>query len=178
MNNTPLITLSDIATLRQISANLNVQKVLNPLIIEAQEFDLKPLLGDEFFNAIYNDAPMFTHFDDLWNGSEYTYNGKTYTQCGLKAVLIYFADARLITRGNNTSTPNGMVVKETPYSSPTSDKILGMQIQQAKAGAMAYFEQVSRYLDRMSNDYPLWRSNCDQPVKRGVISISRIRRTR
>ena len=49
---TKLITLADIQTLKPISANVNEVKQLNTYILEAQEFDLRPFLGDEFYLAL------------------------------------------------------------------------------------------------------------------------------
>ena len=76
-----LITLADIQALKPISVNINETKALKPFILEAQEFDLKPFMGDAFYIALMTDfdaSPSLSTYSDLFNGSTYTYDGETY----------------------------------------------------------------------------------------------------
>lgn len=173
-----LITATDIATLYPISGNINEQKAIDPFIIQAQQFDLKQFLGDPLFLAIYNDAPTFASFTDLWNGCEYQWNGYTYSHAGLKAYLISASYARYLVKANSTATPYGIVQKETPYSSPTDPKILAMNIQQTKASTVGYASEIEEFLCRNSNDYPLWRIGCGKSKSKTSISISSIKKMR
>ena len=64
-----LITLADIRTYKQISSNLNAIKI-DSEINEAQEFDLRPFMGDEFYLALLDDfsaSPSLQIYDDLFN---------------------------------------------------------------------------------------------------------------
>lgn len=171
-----LITLTDVQTLFPISSNINEEKALNPFILQAQEFDLKPFLGDPFFLAVYNDAPDFNIYGDLWNGCEYQWNTHTYSHAGLKSFLIASAYARYLVKANSTSTPYGIVQKETPYSSPTDSKVLALNIQQTKSVAVGYMAQVESYICRNSELFPLWQIGCFTGKKSGSISINRIKR--
>ncbi len=173
-----LITATDIATLYPISGNINEQKAVDPFIIQAQEFDLKPFLGDPFFLAIYNELPNFTTYSDLWNGSTYQWNGYDYIHAGLKSYLISCAYARYLVKANSTATPFGIVQKETPYSSPTDPKILAMNIQQVKSASVGYLSQVEDFLFRNWNDYPLYRLNRKDSSAKTSISISSIKKMR
>jgi len=49
-----LITLANIQAVKSISLNVNESKQLTPYIQEAQNFDLRELLGDEFYLALLN----------------------------------------------------------------------------------------------------------------------------
>ena len=173
---TKLITIQDIVEFKPMSMNTNVAKALDPYIIEAQEFDLKPFLGDPFYLAILNDATTFDTYSDIWNGQEYQYNGYTYAHNGLKSVLIYQAYARYLVNANSTETPFGVVAKRNEFSDQIDTKALSMKIQQARAGAKAYQQQVEDYLNRNLNDFPLWRISCNTPKNNSSVRISRIKR--
>jgi hypothetical protein len=171
-----LITATDIATLYPISANINEQKAIDPFIIQAQEFDLKPFLGDPFFLAIYADFPDLDIYSDLWNGCTYQWGSYNYVHAGLKSYLISCAYARYLVKANSTATPFGIVQKETPYSSPTDPKILAMNIQQVKSASVGYLSQVEDFLFRKANDYPLFRMNLSKGKRKTSISISSIKK--
>jgi len=122
MTTTKLISLTDIQELKGISSNVNIVKQLNPFIIEAQEMELRPFLGDEFYLALLADAPTFANYGDLFNGVDYTYNGHQYRNDGIKPMLIYYAYARYLNNAQSIITPNGIVSKENNNSTPVSEK--------------------------------------------------------
>jgi hypothetical protein len=49
MITTKLITLANIQDVKSISLNVNETKQLSPYILEAQNFDLRELIGDAFY---------------------------------------------------------------------------------------------------------------------------------
>lgn len=156
---TYLITLSDIQTLKPISANVNETKALKPFILEAQEFDLRPFLGDAFYLALiddFNASPSLSTYSDLFNGVTYTYGSDTYQHDGLKAMLIYYAYARYLNNSQSTVTPNGVVSKLNDNSEKISDRALSRLVNQATSGAKVYENRVYDYLTRKSSTYPLW----------------------
>jgi len=157
-----LITLEDIVAFKPLSINMNVAKGLDPYILEAQEFDIREVLGDPLYLAMLDDAPDFNTeiYDKLFNGCDYVYEGLNYQQSGVKASLIYFTYARYLANANQTPTAFGMVQKKNDYSDPITDKQLAIKIQQAKSGAMAYQNKYVEYLNRFKEDYPLWKTEC------------------
>lgn len=160
---TLLIGISDFTPYKSISHNINVTKKLEPYIVEAQEFDLKDLLGQELYNDLLNDfiaSPPLGNYEDLYNGSSYTKGGKVYTHKGLIPVLVYFTYARFIMDSNSESTAFGQVVKTNQYSEPLSEKAIDRKYNQAKSGALAYWKDVEKFLNDNSIDYPLWKNNC------------------
>jgi len=108
MTTTLLITREDIANYKQISKS-TFDDVLNQHIKEAQFEDLRPLLGDRLYNDIIENT---SNYDDLLNGGVYTDdNNITRTNQGLKAVLVYYTDARYKMFGSITDTPFSLVEK-------------------------------------------------------------------
>ena len=170
---TVLITESDIAAYKAISANINATKKLFPYVIEAQQFDLKELIGDAFYLDLVNDfngSPSLSVYSDLWNGCEWTYAGITYRHEGLKSVLVYFSYARYAMNANEEETAFGIVNKTDQYSSRVSEKTILRKVDSARAGAMAYFTDVKKFLNDNSTDYPLWVRCCKKDTGNIIVT--------
>lgn len=174
---TNLITISDIQAFKPISNNIDVSKKLNTFIREAQEFDLRPILGDEFYLAIVADfeaSPSLVTYSDLFNGVTYTYGSNTYQHDGLKSVLVYYAYSRYLNDVQINQTAYGAVTKTNPDSQPISEKALARQVGQAVSGARAYEQRVIEYLKRNEATYPLWKCY-EKSKKTGGFRVSSIR---
>jgi hypothetical protein len=157
---TQLITLSDIRDFKGISLNIAQEKELNPLILEAQDFDLRAFLGDSFYIALIEDfeaSPSLATYSELWNGKKYTFNGLDYKFEGLRAVLVYHSWARFVALDGITSTPTGFVNKTTQYSERADPKAISRLVTQARSGATVHEERTRLFLDRHYSDFPLWR---------------------
>lgn len=152
---TPLISVQDIQAFKGISSNLNLTKDLEPHILEAQDFDLRPFVGESFYLEIVAAFPtLAAPYGDLWNGSKYTYQGNDYEHQGLKAVLAYHSYARYVSEGNVHSTPAGFVKKTNQFSEPVGEKTISRLIAQARSGATAHENRVLDYLIRNKELYP------------------------
>ena len=174
---TPFITVSDIQQFKGISSNINSPKDLIPHILEAQDFDLRPFMGEGLylsFVADFEASPSLVQYDDLFNGCQYTYQGNEYKQEGLKAVLIYHAYARFLSNTGIISTPTGFVQKTNQYSDPVNDKAIARLIQQARSGATVHEERVKLYLDRYASTYTLWKCSGIQTPYRTGLKIRKI----
>ncbi len=101
------ITLAGIQLYKQVSNSVYKDK-LNQIILETQFEDIQPLLGETFFYTIDSNIE---NYNDLLNGSSYTYNGVTYVNVGLKAVLANYIYARLAMFGDVIDNPFGMTTK-------------------------------------------------------------------
>lgn len=161
MMTTPLITYSQV-TYKHITSNLPASK-FNMYLEEAQELDVRPLLGDELYIDLLDEAaesPQFSTYSDLMNGSVYQYGTipKRYKHEGLVAVLSYYTYSRYLASAGSNSTPFGMVEKVNEYSKPTSEKRIASLIAQAQSGGRARWERVQRFLIHKRADYPLYRS--------------------
>lgn len=174
---TQLITANDIAEVKSLSTNINELKKVNTQIIEAQEFDLRPFLGEEFYLAIEADAPGFSTYGDLWNGVEYTCGNDKFRNPGLKIVLIYYAYARILKDSNIHSTAFGMVNKLNEDSQSIDNDSLQRIIGQAVSGAKSYEARVRDYLIRKSELYPKFECTTDNH-KSGGIRVTPVRKDR
>lgn len=162
---TQLITISDFTEFKAISANLNAPKKLDPFILEAQQFDLKNLLGSAFYLDIVNDfslSPPLPIYRDLFFGSTFTCGGRTYKHEGIKAVLCYLAYARYVLNSNIDATAFGTVHKITAESEHVDDKTIARLYDQAYAGAMDYWYDVKKYLNEQN--FELWNKCSDKKI--------------
>jgi hypothetical protein len=171
-----LITASDIRTVKGLSANVNVEKELNPHIFEAQKFDLRSWMGESFFLDLLDDAennPTDADFVALFNGGTYTYNGENYYNPGIKEVLCYLAYARYSPMSNAQSTPTGFVQKTNQYSTPISGSQITRITKQNESAANSLQRQVEDFLNRNSGNYPLWQV-CKSNGRKKSIRINKI----
>jgi hypothetical protein len=162
---TQLITISDFTQYKAISVNVDTVKKLDPFILEAQQFDLKKLLGNAFYLAFVNDfnlSPSLPTYSDLWNGSEFTCGTKTLRHEGLKSVLCSLSYARYILNSNVNATAFGTVHKKTEESEMVSDATIKRLYEQAYGGAMEYWEDVKKFLDEQN--YDLWNGCKDKEI--------------
>jgi hypothetical protein len=167
---TKLINISDIVAFKPLSLNINVAKFLDPYIIEAQEFDLKPVLGDPLYLDLLNNIGDYVN---LFEPFEYVWQGYNYKHEGIKASLIYFTYARYLANANQHSTSSGMVTKLNEFSTPIDDRTTSRLIKQAQSGAIAYQEQYLTYLCRFSTEYPLYNVGCRSNYRKSSIRINR-----
>lgn len=170
---TELISLSDIQEFKGLSSNIKTAKELTPHVLEAQEFDLRPFMGESFYLAFMDDfeaSPSLgtPAFEELFNGKRYTYNGEQFEFQGLKAVLAYHSNARYLTTAGMTSTPTGFVNKTNQYSERISDKATLRLIEQSRAGAMVHQNRVKEFLNRFSSLYPLYKCGGGSKYRNGM----------
>jgi hypothetical protein len=171
---TPLITINDIRARKSISLNVNEAAQLTPQILEAQDFDLRPFMGDEFYFDLVDDitsSPSLQVYNDLWNGCTYTYGSRQYTHEGLKAFLVYATYARYVTNASTIATATGLVGKNNLHSEPVTDKTIARITEQTRSGSQVYLNRVTDFLNRNRNEYPLWRATgCERetPYRTGI----------
>lgn len=169
----PLISISDFAPFKAISDNLNTTKKLVPYIVDAQQFDLKGLLGNPFYHSLAQDildSPSLQLYADLWNGSEWIFQGRTFRHEGLKTVLVHFTYARYVMNSNMEETAFGIVTKKEENSTPVSDKTIQRKIDNARSGAMAYWKDIEYYLNNNYTLFPLWNYYVIDRKKRSPVT--------
>jgi len=156
---------------RQITQSNYNSGTLAQHIEDAQKVDLQSLMGRDFFNDMirnYTDA----NYQTLLNGGDYIYSGSTYSNYGLKSVLVLYAYGRYIISGSQTDTPFGYVEKDSNDSTKVE---LSRKKAMGKSNSQAGFndwENVKDFLDRNASDYPLWNASCIQ--KTGVFRFKKI----
>lgn len=152
-----LITKSVVASKLQTAIGY-AESEFNTFINEAQEFDFKPLVNENFYFDL-----LEKRNDPVWkkliDGGEYVYNSRTLRFQGLSTVLSYFAYARYFLSSPAVATSHGIVIKTTPNSQPVSleDRRNVYYKKQEEANLM--FEDVKKFIERNINDYPSWNEN-------------------
>lgn len=161
---TLLIQVSDITGLESFSANTEFTKKVRPHIIDAQEFDVRPLLGEALYIDVCANVADYT---DLLDEKTYLYKGKTYQHPGLKAVIVMYFKARYTQEANFHDTAYGVKFKSNDYSTDVPEKAIARRAQREMSGAEAYWVRVRDYLNRFDEDYPLWKNSCAKPALTG-----------
>lgn len=150
----PLINKETLASHRPIGRNTRDEQI-NPSIRDAEHIDVKPLLGDPFYNAIETDAASFP---ELMQPHSYQYNNETFTHQGLEKVISLFAYARHVLHGSFIDTGHGLVQKKNQDSEPVSVEQKKNTFVKDRQAAMAYFNEIALFLNRNSSSYPLWKA--------------------
>lgn len=157
-----IITLNDLKALRPL-AELDGTR-WEQYAVEAQDQDLRPILGD----ALYYDLmtkfylpldSMYSAYQDLINGTEWTYNGDTIYFDGLNPMLGYFTLARLIQNNQINVTRFGVVVKTTQQSTPVDAQTLRQVVNEMKSNAITYKYQVDLFLGQNQTIYTKYKGS-------------------
>jgi hypothetical protein len=138
-------------------------------IRDAQEFDLRPVLGDALYYDLVKNTTS-TNNQKLLLGEEYVNaSGETILFPGLKMAHKYYATARFIITHKRHVTSHGIVEKTTPYSINSGNKDISTDSDSKRSGAQAYWDDVVKYLNTKKANYPLWK--CTNKPARGSIKI-------
>lgn len=146
-----LINKSDVSKHLQTAIGLS-DGVCNTYIAEAQQFDLKQLLCEDFFYDLISKRTE-ADWKFIIDGGDYDYNNRKYNHAGIAKVLAYFTYARLILKANITSTTHGFTIKKTPHSEPISLEERKNFYYNYRKDANTIFEEVKTYLDRNEAKY-------------------------
>ena len=97
------------AKYRSIAESVKNNSLWEQSVLEAQLLDIKIWLGDELLNELdeqISASPSELTDDNnlLLNGGKYIYQTRTYLFQGLKAVIIYYAFSRFISRSSYNFT--------------------------------------------------------------------------
>ena len=152
-----IIDANDIRNYKDISMHTPDSRI-NEYIRDAQEQDLRLLLGNSFyFDVLSNLAnPVYS---DLLNGGDFQKDSCTWTQQGLKAVLVEFTWGRYTYFGIHNDTPFGNTVKLSDFSKESESKDRKDIWEQSKQRANSYFDVIRTYLCDAAFD--VWDNGCD-----------------
>jgi hypothetical protein len=162
-----IISVSDFTGRITLPSNLRTE-ILNPYIIDSEDFDLCELMGNTFFYdfmASFNsDGTQKTSasqaYKNLYLGVTYTHKDVNYVSPGVKPVLVYFAGARLVKGLDMHITPNGIMQKRNEFSDHSELKEKVFQSTQYENQAIAYWNKVVIYLDANKDSFQYWKTNC------------------
>ncbi len=157
-----LITIQDIQEVRPL-AQLDPKRV-DPYISEAQENDLRPILGDALFYDFVTNYEN-TKYRTLLNGSTYTKNGYSVFFPGVKPMLCYFSLARITQNNVINLTSYGAVQKRVEGSEPIDQRILGSLVTELRDVANSYQTRVIDFLENDPTTYPLFNVSSNKDEK-------------
>jgi hypothetical protein len=153
-----IITVENIATYRDITSNVPSKRVV-PFINEAQDIDLRNVLGKDLFDKVVEDiSPL--NYPEL--------------DAYIIPCLSYWAYARIVRNNRATVTSNGVVQKNVDGSVQGNDQSVTFLITDAKEAAAAYANRLIDFLNENSADYPEWGASCHKPNVKGSIKISAV----
>ncbi|MDX9789260.1 MAG: hypothetical protein WDA29_10395 [Flavobacteriaceae bacterium] len=158
-----LVTKEDLDEYKYIADSVKNRQTWEQMVNEAVLLDVKNWLGESLLAEIIEQnekIPVEFSAENklLLSGGRYEYNKRTYMFQGLKAAIIYYAFARFTNRMQVNYTALGLVIKESDYSNPVSDKTVQRLVTEAKLTADAIRDEISLFLNRNCRDYPLWRT--------------------
>lgn len=160
-----LITSKEVGTLaRPVSRNIDDARLL-VCIDEAEQIDVKPTIGDELLLQLL-DEQNFVKFNDLLNGCQFSKR----THKGLKAVIAYYAYARLIRIADTNVTRYGVVSKDDDYSTRISENERRTAVADARNVADRYFSETIAYMRYKGLLSPCMRTRV-QPQQRVKLNI-------
>jgi len=168
-----IITISDIQVYRPGSY---LPERMDTYINEAQENDLRPVLGDALYYDFllkYKDslATEYTAYQALLNEGTYTYNAVTISYPGLKPALCYFTLARYTRSNPVNNTSYGVNFKTNPQSTPVDSKTLSYTAGGLTDVAESYSLRITQFIQTMISNYPLYNRSYQQPVNKGGLNF-------
>lgn len=163
----PLVTIAKVQQFKQVSNSINVAK-FNETVLQCQMTELYPLLGEELYFDLMNDIASYT---DLLEGGTYDYQGITYTNVGLEAVISHYWYAYHSFYGDQIDTAFGLREKLNNDVSKQVDTSMKKTMFELNCRyAYNLWLNVERYLIRTNN--PLFR--CSAKPKLRNFRISKI----
>lgn len=161
MTSKQLISITDLKVYRPIG-DITEDRAL-PYIVEAQQIDLKQLLGDalyiDFMTRVDVTADSkYTAYQELLKGKNYTYSGTVYEHPGLIGYLAYMTLAKLYAGNSINVTKYGVTQKKQEDSEPVSREVIMQEVNALRAMGMAMQSQIILFLQRNQSTYPLFDS--------------------
>lgn len=163
-----LITIEEIRELRPTSKNIPQDRIL-PFILEAQQHDLKPVLGDALyldFTKKFDQSgdPMYSKYRDLLYGCEYSYGGATLEFPGVVPFLVYATLTRYYPNAPVNLTAFGVTVKKAEESDQVDPKVIAAVVAELNSISISYQSDIEKFLATRATDYPLYAYRVGAPV--------------
>ena len=138
-----LITAIEYSEYRNISKKLDTAKIEEAIDL-AQLSDLIEILGDFYFDVVKNAAEL--SYQDLMNGSTFTYCDDEFEHVGIKRLLGDLTHARFVYVANVNMTPFGMQKKFTNDSEGIEHNLIRDLSKQAQVDANKKFRYIEKYI--------------------------------
>jgi len=158
------VTKTDLDNYKYVADSVKNSTSWPQFVSEAQLLDIKRQISDGLFielTAQLSTLPTTVSAANkkLLDGGTYTYLSRDYVFQGLKAAIIYYAFGRFTNRTSFNYTAAGIVLKNSDYSTPASDKHIQRLETESRLTADAIMCEVITFLNRNKADYPLWANS-------------------
>lgn len=165
-----LITSAEVSQYgRPISKQTDDDKI-NAYITEAEQMNIKPVLGDELFLSILEKGEDDEKVCMLLKGGTYQSEGKIYSFIGLKAAMSYYVYAKYLMVGDFNATRFGVMMKDDSYSSHISSSERSNAYSDTLEVANCYLQDCVSYCKRVG----LMSGNPGLPKATGAVTIRKI----
>lgn len=145
MNRQTLVSVNEFEAYRPIGKDIDAERRIRPYILEAQNLDLRPILGDKLLDRLFA-APADPKIVSLM----------TY----VRPVLILYSYARFVENQNVVSASFGIVTKRSEFSDPVSDKTMVRIAGNARSSAAGYAQELVSFITSHLTDYPEYSHGC------------------
>tara|TARA_R110000803_G_scaffold52326_2_gene107752 strand:- start:18165 stop:18674 length:510 start_codon:yes stop_codon:yes gene_type:complete len=164
-----LLNYEDI-TIRDLTANLDAAE-FDPYIVEAEEVDIKLILGNVLFTDLVNNLTSSDpNYVFLLDGGSYADGSYTYEIKGLRYALEYYALARYM-ENPYIHTQTGFTNHSDEFGTKPTKSELDKLANNVRSVAWSVMDDIKKYLNAKNSDFPLW--NCDSQGNRsGSVKLS------
>lgn len=168
-----ILLKSDVEEYRNISHNFNQERFV-AFAFEVQQTQLRELLRDPLYTALYNDLndttgqPQTAKYEELVNGKEYELDNDTIKYFGLKPFLAYHWLALNVREGDYFQSDYGNI----QYSEHDQDNMTKISQKTIDRINSAYFKNITSYRNNIveflnENDsiYTEWEGRSENKPK-------------
>lgn len=168
-----ILLQSNVNEFRRISDNYNENR-FNSFAFEIQQTQLRELLRDPLYTALYNDLnattgqPVTTKYVELVNGKEYTKDSNAITYYGLRPFLAYHWLALNVREGDYFQADYGNL----QFSSNEQDNMTKIDQKVIDRINSAYFKNITSYrnnivefLNENESTYTEWEGRGENKPK-------------
>jgi hypothetical protein len=167
----------DISIYRKISPNYDSTR-FNSFALTIQETQLRELLGDALYKALYDDLdvngdPQSSPFIELVNGEDYTYSGNTIEYFGIKPYMSYHWLKLSVREGDLFHSDYGNI----NFSDNPQDNMIKLSGQDrdritAAYGTFitSYRNNIVQYLNNKGNTFSTWITK-DEDISKTQFNI-------
>lgn len=172
METTPLlISKADLAPFRWVSGNLTPAQV-EPFILDAQEFELRPFLGDDLYLDVLA-SYQEPDYQKLLDGENFVWPvGSTRNRrfIGIKSALAYFVLELLVSEGGIHITATGTYEKDNEFSRAPSTARIQQVTNNFHEKGLKILSDARHYLDakKSSGIFLNWRITCNSQETPGT----------
>lgn len=134
-----------------LQGNFKFSERLEPKVIESQRFDLKPLIGDDFYDEV---QAVIDNSGTVLGGTSFTQTAYDNLAPYIKNFIKYASFSRYLKGANAVLTRTGVYFKNSPHSERVKDQEKSEMIKYYSGLSVGYGKELYDYLIDNSSDYP------------------------